>query len=133
MVRTAPVVLFSATSLNYGTIDVGASAALQGYHIFLSANSTIMTEAIHISVSFKGSTNYTEAQHESWVFVSTPTNALSRIGSVSAGPELTANSLVGEDTSLCLETKVVVPAGATTAGAVAFYLHHRYQYTGYDD
>jgi hypothetical protein len=84
-----------------------------------------MTEAIHMSVSFKQSTNALEAQHESWVFVSTAYEALMRIGSVSAGPEATVNSLVGEGTSAAIGTKVVVPAGAATAGAVAFYLHHR--------
>jgi len=133
MVRTAPVVLFSDSSLNYGTIDVGDSSAILPYTVFLSANSTMMTEAIHMSVSYKESTNAAEARMESWVYVSTPYRGLSRIGSYSTGPELPVNSISGEFYSAAMTTKVVVPATAATAGAVAFYLHHRYQYTGDDD
>ena len=133
MVRSAPQVSFSTGSINYGTIDVADSSNLQTYNIFLNQNSTTMTEAIHMSISYKQSTNATEAQFESWVVVSTGQTPLTEIGSLVAGPEVTVGSIVGFTVSALVYTKVIVPAAATTAGAVAFYLHHRYQYTGYDD
>ena len=133
MARSAPQVSFSVASINYGTIDVADSSAMIPYGIFLNQNSTTMTEAIHMSISFKQSTNADEAQFESWVACSTAQNPIGRIGSLVSGQEVTVGSIVGFTVSAAVTTKVVVPAAAATAGAVAFYLHHRYQYTGYDD
>jgi len=53
MVRSAPQVSFNVTSVNYGTIDVGASATTQYYNIYMPQRSNTMTEAIHMSISFK--------------------------------------------------------------------------------
>jgi len=137
MVRSAPQVSFSVTSINYGTIDVGKSGtAKQYYNIFLAQRSNFMTEAIHMSVSFKEGTNASEARKESWVWISTTLCISRHIASI-GGQEASINSVVAGRTaggiSLHVGTNIAVPAAAATAGAVTFYLHHRYQYTGDDD
>lgn len=137
MARSAPKVSFSVTSINYGTIDVGASSAMQTYNVYQAGRSNTTTEAINMSISFKESSNASEARKESWCWVSTAAGAAAgeQIGSVSTGPEETAGSVVAGTTaggiSIHVRTDIKVPALAATAGAVSFYLHHRYQYTGY--
>uniref|UniRef100_A0A6M3MF02 Uncharacterized protein n=1 Tax=viral metagenome TaxID=1070528 RepID=A0A6M3MF02_9ZZZZ len=134
MARSAPQVSFSVTSIDFGTIDVGASSAFSRYDIFLHGNSTIYTEALNMSISFKGSTQGSEAKDESWVIASTASER-TPITSLSGGSkECSAGSVVAGRTrggiSVPAGAKVSVPAAAATAGRVAFYLHHRYQYTG---
>lgn len=135
MSRSAPIISFSVASVNYQTIDVDSSCAVQSYHIIGHGSSEFFTEAINMSISFKGVSNYSEAQHESWVWVSTAiSNAQIAsvghnemgVGSVGA----TSTATTGDCASQVVWTKVIVPSGAATAGAVSFYLHHRYQYTG---
>ena len=140
MVRSAPQISFSVTSLNYGTIDVGDSATTQSYTIYMPQNSTTMTEAINMSISFKSGVNAGEAMAEEWVWVSTTLTGTSiHIGSVGTGPEASIGSVAGgrsnaaTQQSVHVRTNIVVPSTAATAGAVQFYLHHRYQYTGDDD
>lgn len=138
MARSAPQVSFTVTSINYGTIDVGGSASEQTYYIYQSSRSNLVTEAINMSISFKESSNASEARAESWVWVSTlVSGGRVQIGSVSTGPEASAGSVVAGDTasgvSVAVVTNIRVPGAAATAGAVTFYLHHRYQYTGDDD
>lgn len=138
MVRSAPQVSFSVTSINYGTIDVGASTTTQYYDVYMPQRSNTMTEAIHMSISFKELTNASEARKGSWVWVSTTlTGTSTHIGSVGTGPEASVGSIVAGRLagaiSVNVGTNIVVPAAAATAGAVTFYLHHRYQYTGDDD
>jgi len=128
MARSAPEVSFSAGSIDYGTIDVGGSSSWQQYSIYLHGNSTSWAEAINMSISFKESTNATECENESWVRVSTVSEDTS-ISSV-GGKECYVGSVVAAAVSAIVRTLVSVPAGATTAGRVAFLLHHRYQYTG---
>lgn len=136
MARSAPQVSFSVTSINYGTIDVGASSAMQTYDIYQHGRSNYVTEAINMSISFKESSNASEARQESWTWISTAYSNGVLLGSVSTGPEATAGSVVAGrsagNISQHVRTKVIVPAAAATAGAVTFYLHHRYQYTGDD-
>jgi len=137
MVRSAPQVSFSVTSINYGTIDVGASTTTEYYDIYMPQRSNTMTEAIHMSISFKSGVNAGEAMAESWVWVSTTLTGTSvHIGSVGIA-EASIGSIVAGRTasgvSVHVGTNIVVPSGAATAGAVTFYLHHRYQYTGDDD
>ena len=139
MVRSAPQISFSATSINYGTIDVGASAATrQTYQIYMPQNSTTMTEAINMSISYKEGTNASEARAEEWVWISTTLNS-KHIGSIGTGTEAWIGSVQAgrgrhtSQVSIYVQTNIVVPSGADTAGAVTFYLHHRYQYTGDDD
>ncbi len=137
MVRSAPQVSFSVTSINYGTIDVGASTTTQRYNIYLAQRSNFMTEAIHMSISFKEGTNASEARKESWVWVSTAlTGGSIHVASI-GGQEASIGSIVAGRTaggiSVLVATNIVVPSAAATAGAVTFYLHHRYQYTGDDD
>lgn len=137
MVRSAPKVSFNVTSINYGTIDVGTSSAEQFYTIYQSTQSKFETEAINMSISFKEGTNASEARKESWVYISHADEATyiesvggkeATIGSIVAGRWISTNQV-----SKYIMTKVKVPTGAATAGAVTFYLHHRYQYTGDDD
>ena len=128
MARSAPEVSFSAGSIDYGTIDVGGSSSFQQYSIYLHGNSTSWAEAINMSISFKESTNATECENESWVRVSTVSEDTS-ISSV-GGKECYVGSVVAAAASAVVRTLVSVPAGAATAGRVAFLLHHRYQYTG---
>ena len=127
MSRSAPKISFSVTSINYGTIDVGASSAIQSYNIYQPGRSTYRTEAINMSISFKESSNASEARHESWVWVSVTAGA-KRISSI-GHEEITAGSIQAGGSaggvSALVQTKVIVPSTATTAGAVAFYLHHR--------
>jgi len=140
MAKSAPQISFSVTSINYGTIDVGGSCGIQEYDIFGHGTSTLYTEAINMSISFKEVTNASEARTEEWVRVSTPGQSWTTIGSVSTGQEAYTNSViagtrtaVGPGLSVHVYSDVLVPSGAATAGAVSFYLHHRYQYTGDDD
>ena len=84
-----------------------------------------------MSISFKESTNSAEALSEQWVYVSTASEAYDSIGSVGTGSEAYVGSVTSAAAgSAVVKTKVKVPAGAATAGRVAFLLHHRYQYTG---
>jgi len=134
MARSAPKVSFSATSINYATIDVGGSSAMQTYNVYQAGRSTYTTEAINMSISFKGISNSSEARKESWVWVSTVSNAGTRIGSIPGLEALVGSIVAGTSAgaiSAHVRTKVIVPSDADTAGAVTFYLHHRYQYTGY--
>ena len=139
MVRSAPRVSFSVSSINYGTIDVGDSATAQTYNIWLTNRSTVMAEAIHMSISFKEGTNASEARDDSWTWISTTLEAKQHIGSVGTGPEASIGSVIAGRsraatmTSVNVRTNIIVPGTALTAGAVTFYLHHRYQYTGDDD
>jgi len=138
MVRSAPEISFNVGSIDYGTIDVGGSATTQSYTIYMPQTSTNMTEAINMSISFKESLNATEARSEQWVWVSTTlTGGQRAIGSVGTGSEATVGSVVAGRSrggiSIAVRTNIIVPAGAATAGAVKFALHHRYQYTGDDD
>ena len=137
MVRSAPAISFSVESVNYGTIDVGASGTRQYYDIYMRQASNYMTEAINMSISIKDGTNSSEAREESWVWVSAPlTGGSVHISSVGF-KEASIQSIVGGRSrggiSQHIGTNIVVPAAAATAGAVTFYLHHRYQYTGDDD
>ena len=128
MAKSAPEVSFSIGSINYGTIDVGGSSAWQTYSIYQAGNSTSWANAINMSISFKESTNASEVRKESWVRVSTVSED-TMIESV-GGNEAYVGSVVAATASTVIKTLVSVPAGATTAGRVAFFLHHRYQYTG---
>lgn len=128
MARSAPEVSFSAGSIDYGTIDVGGSSSWEQYSVYLHGNSTSWAEAINMSISFKESTNSSEARTESWVRVSTVSEDV-HIESV-GGTECYLGSVIAAATSAIVRTLVSVPAGAATAGRVAFLLHHRYQYTG---
>jgi len=88
-----------------------------------------------MSISFKGSYQASEAKSEGWVFVSTLSSAYGRIYSVGGTNELYLGSIVHGSTaglvsSGYVATYVSIPAGATAAGHVGFWLHHRYQYTG---
>ena len=128
MAKSAPEVSFSIGSINYGTIDVGGSSAWQRFSIYQAGNSTSWANAINMSISFKESTNASEARKESWVRVSTVSED-TMIESV-GGNEAYVGSIYAAGGSTVVKTLVSVPAGATTAGRVAFLLHHRYQYTG---
>jgi len=129
MSKSAPQVSFSVTSINYDTIDVGGSSAWQQYSIYQAGNSTSWANAINMSVSFKESgVNASEARKESWVRVSCPSHD-AHIQSV-GGHECHVGSIYAAGGSVIVRTLVSVAADATTAGRVAFYLHHRYQYTG---
>lgn len=134
MVRSAPQISFSAQSIDYGTIDVADSGVTQSYDIYQPNRSTFYTEAINISISFKENSNASEVRAESWVWISTLYANKKAVGSYSTGPEATAGSVqAGRSAggvSQHVRTNIIVPTGATTAGAVSFYLHHRYQYTG---
>ena len=137
MSRSAPRISFSVTSVNYGTIDVGASSAIQSYHIYQPGRSTYRTEAIHMSISFVEVLNASEARSEQWVWLSTLLAPGKTIGSIGTGQEITVGSVQAGGSaggvSQLVVTKTIVPQLAVTAGAVQFYLHHRYQYTGDDD
>jgi len=130
MAKSAPRISFTSYSIDYGTIDVGNSSAESSYSIYNAADVSF-AHAINMSISFKDSTNSTEAGDEEWVWVSTASGAYDSIGSVGTGSENYVGSITSEAAgSAVVKTKVKVPAGATTAGRVAFLLHHRYQYTG---
>lgn len=128
MAKSAPEVSFSVSSINYGTIDVGGSSAWRQYSIYQAGNSTSWANAINMSISFKESTNASEARKESWAKVSTVSED-TFIESV-GGKEAYVGSIIAAATSAVIRTRVEVPGGATSAGRVAFLLHHRYQYTG---
>ena len=124
MAKSAPEVSFSVGSVNYGTIDVGASSAKQHYSIYQHGTSTAYANAINMSISFKESTNATEARTERWVQVSTAGKARTAIGSVGSS-ECYVGSTVAKLASQLVRTWVSVPVGATSAGRVAYQLHHR--------
>lgn len=126
MVKSAPSLSFSPTSVAFGTIDVGTSVAYKSYHI--KNKSASYADAVNMSVSYLGSTNSSEPKTESWVEVST-TAEDTRITSIAGGKECKAPSIT-QNASINIRTKVIVPAGASTSGTVKFKLHHRYQYTG---
>ena len=133
MAKSAPQISFSVESIDYGTVDVDGSSGIENYYVYgaggVDADDSY-ARAINMSISFKESENASEARDESWVYVSTPEEALARIGSI-GGNEVYVNSIIaGQPSSYQMATYVAVPAGAVTAGHVGFYLHHRYQYTG---
>lgn len=123
------------TSIDFGTIDVNTSCGFSSYYIYGHGGAladSSYARAINMSISFYSSAGGTgsEAEDESWVYVSTPSTAEKRIASV-GGPECYVGSvLAGHPSSLLGKAKVVVPATPATAGHVGFYLHHRYKYTG---
>ena len=140
MVRSAPRISFSVTSINYGTIDVGTSTTTAYSNIYMPTRSNLMTEALFMSISFRPNVNATEALNESWVWVSTTLTGTSvHIASATAGQEASVGSIIAgrhistNQLSVHVGTNIVVPGNAATAGSVSFYLHHRYQYTGDDD
>jgi len=128
LAKSAPKVSFSVTSVNYGTIDVGGSSVWKTYSIYARKNSTNYANAINMSISFKESTNAAEARTERWTRISVPSDN-AYIGSVGAS-EAYVGSIVPKALSVVVKTLISIPADATTAGRVAFLLHHRYQYTG---
>lgn len=128
MAKSAPMVSFSEGSINYGTVDVGGSSAWVQYSIYQYGDSTTYANAINMSISFKESTNASEARKESWVKVSCVSES-AMIESV-GGNETYLGSTYAAGGSAVVRTLVSVNAGAVTAGRVAFFLHHRYQYTG---
>jgi len=129
MVKSAPRISFTVDSIDYGTIDVGNTTAVASYYV-LNHNSASIAIAINMSISFKESSNASEARKESWVFISTAEQAYARIASV-GGPEAFAGSVLsGAAQSILVKTYVNVPVAAASAGRVAWQLHHRYQYTG---
>ena len=129
MAKSAPQISFNVDSIDYGTIDVGNTSAEKSYAIYNKAGASF-AHAINMSISFKESTNASEARSEGWVWVSTVSTAYLSIGSV-GGQEAYVGSITSEAAgSALVKTYVNVPAGAASAGRVAFLLHHRYQYTG---
>lgn len=134
MAKSAPEISFSVDSIDYGTIDVGGSSGWQSYYVYGHGGSkadSSYARAINMSISFKESYNASEARKESWVIVSTAADAAEGIGSLGGGNEVAVNSIIhGQPSSFEIRTYVSIPAGASTAGHVGFYLHHRYQYTG---
>jgi len=142
MAKSAPQISFTVASIDFGTIDVGGSSAKSGYLVYghgLSNANESFARAVNMSISFKGSYQASEAKSEGWVFVSTLSEADAQIGSIS-DPSGIANevylgsvvhgSTAGLRSSGHVQVHVSIPAGATAAGHVGFYLHHRYQYTG---
>ena len=90
--------------MNYGTIDVGNSSAWAQYSVYQAGNSTTHANAINMSVSFKESTNASEARKESWVRVSTAAED-SYIESV-GGKEAYVGSIVAATASQVIRTLV---------------------------
>ncbi len=90
--------------MNYGTIDVGNSSAFAQYSVYQAGNSTTHANAINMSVSFKESTNASEARKESWVYVSTTAEG-TYIESV-GGKEAYVGSLVAKAVSAVIRTRV---------------------------
>ena len=135
MAKSAPEISFSVDSVNYGTIDVGGSSARQAYFVYSHGSmqgDSSYARAINMSISFKESYNASEARVEEWTFVSTDEESCF-IGSTQTGSECYVNSIISGHPSSSegkVKTWVSIPAGATSAGHVGFYLHHRYQYTG---
>jgi len=134
MVRSAPQISFSLLSVNYGTIDVADSGHTQSYNIYGHGYSAYFTDAINMSISMKEDSNASEVRNESWIWISTAASGgKEHVGSYDTGPEASVDSVVASSisgTSQNVRTNIIVPSGAGTAGAVSFYLHHRYQYTG---
>jgi hypothetical protein len=133
MVKSAPQISFNVTSIDYGTIDVGASSAKKTYYVYGHGGSkadSSYARAINVSVSFKESYNASEARKESWILVSTPKEAWASIASIGGNEVYTGSIIHGQPASYPHYSKIKVPVGASTAGHVGFYLHHRYQYTG---
>ena len=132
MAKSAPQISFSVDSIDYGTIDVGGSSSWQSYYVYGTGGATAdssFARAINMSISFKESYNASEARAERWVRVSTPTDN-ANIGSIGASEAEVGSIIHGQPSSYLMKTLVSIPVGATTAGHVGFYLHHRYQYTG---
>lgn len=136
MAKSAPQISFTDVSIDYTTVDVAGSSAYQTYGVFGHtpvANSSY-ANAINMSISFKGSYQASEAKSEGWIFVSTASGPKGQIGSIGdpagIGTEIFVGSIVAGLSSAVVMTFVSIPAGATAAGHVGFYLHHRYQYTG---
>jgi len=142
MAKSAPQISFTVDSIDYGTVDVEGSSAKHNYKVYGHGKvdgDDSFARAINMSISFKGSYQASEAKSEGWVFVSTHNDAYEQIGSIN-DPTGIANevylgsiehgSLAGHRSSGFVGTYVSIPAGATAAGHVGFYLHHRYQYTG---
>lgn len=138
MAKSAPEISFSVASIDYGTIDVSGSSTEQTYYIIghgSVAGDNSYARAIDMSVSFKGSYQASEAKSEGWVFVSTASENYAAIGSIDdpagCANELYVGSVVADsNSSVEVNTYVSIPDGATAAGHVGFYLHHRYRYTG---
>jgi hypothetical protein len=142
MAKSAPQVSFTVASIDFGTIDVGGSCGASAYLVYGHGKSNAdasFARAINMSISFKGSYQASEAKSEGWVFVSTLSDAYEQIGSISdpsgIANEVYLGSVVHGSTAALrssghVQTYVSIPAGATAAGHVGFYLHHRYQYTG---
>jgi len=138
MAKSAPQISFTVDSINYGTIDVAGSSAIFPYIVFGHGANTAdssFARAINMSISFKGSYEASEAKAGGWVFVSTLSSAYGRIYSVGGTNEVYLGSIVhgsspGLVSSGWVGTFVSIPTGATSAGHVGFWLHHRYQYTG---
>jgi len=140
MAKSAPEISFNVASIDYGTIDVGGSSAEQSYFIFGHGGATAdssYARAINMSISFKGSYQASEPKSEGWVYVSTASENYAAIGSIGDPAGIANEVYLGSITagstlqsSALVLTYVSIPAGATAAGHVGFYLHHRYQYTG---
>jgi len=138
MAKSAPEISFTVASVDYGTVDVAGSSTKNPYWVFghggVKADSSY-ARAINMSISFKGSYQASEAKDEGWVFVSTHSSAFGRIYSVGGTNEVYLGSIVHGSTAVLksegfVATYVSIPTGATAAGHVGFFLHHRYQYTG---
>lgn len=135
MAKSAPEISFNVANIDYGTIDVGGSSAVQQYYIYGHGSTGAdlsYARAINMSISFKGSYQASEAKDEGWVFVSTASENYASINSI-GGNEVLVGSITAGSALLSsgeVLTYVSIPAGATSAGHVGFYLHHRYQYTG---
>jgi len=121
--------IFNPTKLSIGEISEGNSCARATYHVdhSVAIASCSMADMKNISISFKGSTNASEAKDESWLEISTSTES-AYVGSI-GGPECPLVS-VSQDNSLRVAYKVKIPSGAATSGTVLFKHHHRFQYTG---
>ena len=141
MAKSAPSISFTVASIDFGTIDVDGSSAKFAYIVYGHgghAADSSYARAINMSISFKGSYQASEPKTEGWVFVSTTSEAFDSIGSVEGAVlsnEVYLGSIIhgseaGDVSSGYVAAYVSVPTGATAAGHVGFYLHHRYQYTG---
>lgn len=143
MAKSAPQISFTVADIDYGTIDVAGSSAKFTYKVFghgKKDGDDSFARAINMSISFLGSYQASEPKSEGWLFVSTHSSAFARVGSVGQGVGRVSNELflgsivhgstAGLRSSGYVATYVSIPTGATAAGHVGFYLHHRYQYTG---
>lgn len=123
MVSSAPSVSFDPTALSIGVINVGSSSAKATYHVKNKSQSYATVE--NHSICFVPSTNASEAEVESWTWISTA----AATGYISSSNE-TPCGTVAQGASAVVAYKVVVPASPTTSGTVYFKIRHRYQYTG---